>query len=355
MTKQADKQPLVKKLVEILKGIGPVEKAHRNPHFGYNYTSEGQIMALLGPRLAASGILFTTSVEDVTTHIGEGKAGVYATVKTLHTFLDTDTGDKLEVRSAGMGWDTGDKALPKAITGATKSALMKNFMTTDETDPENEVRSPEANGSKTGQGKHRQTKEYEEETGADNPKSATDLLELKAFLTENKIPDGFLLRLLTEKGLIDGHTKNVAQLKPGVLRRCLSPNSKENLVRAWKEFQAADEESGSQTAPEPKKRGAKKETVRTNEGDQTRGRKLAMPDLDPTDVLSQDGYENWREVKVHFGTQRGEKLGGMSQKSVAYWLKWTPKPHPKTGKLSEKDVLLDCALFLAEKELGGGE
>ena len=35
--------------------------------------------------------------------------------------------------------------------------------------------------------------------------------------------------------MIDGHTKFVAQLKPGILLRCLSPKSKENLLKAWKD------------------------------------------------------------------------------------------------------------------------
>jgi hypothetical protein len=355
-TKKAEPQSLVKKLVEILKVLGPVEKNKRNAHFGYNYTSEGQIMAILGPRLAASGILFTTSVEEFTPHIGEGKAGVYVTVKTVHTFRDGDTGETLEVRGAGMGWDTGDKAMPKAITGATKSALMKNFMTTDETDPENEVRSPQASTgdeTKTGQGKHAPTRPYEEATGDNDHASATDLLELKAFMTENKIPDDFLLALLREKGLSQPEDDAIGKLKPGVIRRCLSPNSKENLVKAWaaqKKGTAAKKKAANKPAEPPA------ESTVTNDGDQRRdGRVFCKAEsISASDLLEQDGYDNWREVKIHFGNQKGETLGTIGRKSLAWWIKtWTPKPY--RGKLNDKDVLLDAALFLAYSELGGGE
>ena len=90
MTK-ADTNTLVKKLVEILGGIGTVKKGHRNPHFGYDYISEGQVTSILGPRLAERGIFLTTSVEKMEVHYGDGKAGTHVAVETLHTFMDTET------------------------------------------------------------------------------------------------------------------------------------------------------------------------------------------------------------------------------------------------------------------------
>lgn len=390
MNKQASsKMGLVKKLVEILAELGPVEKKSRNPHFGYNYVSEGQIMSELRHKLSSRNVFLSTSVETCVPQYGEPKAGVFVLVTTKHTFRDADTGEELTIGGAGLGWDSGDKGVYKAITGATKYALMKNFLVTDEQDPEaGEQMKPEKPAGAAG---HRRTKPYEEETGTDDKKVATDLIELKAYLTQHKIPDGFLLTLLTEKKLIDGHTKNVAMIKPGVLRRCLSPQSLARLLAAWKQ-QQLDEESGSATAPsdaalagagappyhkgvqneegdasndappavaKATKKGKKAvadfadEPVRTNDGDQTRKRRVPVTDdISPDDMLEQEGYDNWREVEIHFGKQKGHLLGKLAQKSLAWWIE-NYKPEPYKGTWQNNDLVLDAALCLAGMELGG--
>ena len=75
---------------------------------------------------------------------------------------------------------------------------------------------------------------------------------------------------------------------------------------------------------------------------------------DVADLLEQDGYDNWREVEIHFGQHKGKLLGKLPQKSLAWWVNnWTPKPY--RGTWDEKDLLLDAALVLAGRELGGGE
>lgn len=366
-------QPAVKpttlfgKLVEILADLGPMMKTKRNPHFGYNYVGEGQVMAELRHRLSDRHIFLFTSVETCTPQYSEEpKAGVFVAVTTRHTFYDADTNETFVVNGAGLGWDSGDKGVYKAITGAMKYALMKNFLVTDEQDPEDgDSAGGPAATAEPGRTGHRRTRPYEEETGAGDKKAAMDLLELKAFLTEHKIPDDFLLQLLREKELIDGHTKNVAGLKPGVLLRCLGPKSKSRLIEAWKAHQDADtagakQEKAAKAKPKPEAlpKGRKKaapdfadEPIRTNEGDQTRGRRPIQTDISPADMLGQEGYDNWREVKIHWGDQAGELLGQISPKSLAWWIKWVPKPY--RGKISEKDILLDAALVLADQELGG--
>lgn len=355
---------LVKKLVEIRHSLGKVEKTKRNPHFGYNYVGLESLNAILEPRLSEHDILLTTSLVSEEVRYGEAKEGVFTKVITEHEYIDGNNGEKLTMRSSGLGWDAGDKATAKAYTASIKSHLKANFMISDEADePEAGEERPAA--AAPASGKHRPTKPYEEETGEGDAKVATDLLELKAFLTENKIPDGFLLAMLAEKKLIDGHTKNVAQLKPGILRRCLDEKSKANLFKAWSQ-NLKDEESGSATEPEPEpkpKQMPKKEKgpfdngepVRTREGDQTRPSLLRKPideDTNCEDILSQDGYENWREVKVHWGNDKGKTLGSLTAKNLLWWVtKWEPKPYK--GTWNEKDILLDAALVLASQELEG--
>lgn len=349
---------LVNKLVEIRKGLGKVEKSKRNPHFGYNYVSLEQLNALLEPRLSEQNIFFTTSLVKEETTIGDAKAGVFVSVETEHTFHDGDSDQVIVGKSAGLGWDSGDKATAKAITAALKSYLKANFMVSDEADdPEGHGERPQEKPEPSKA--HKRTKQYEEETGEGDTKVAGDLLNLKAFMTEHKIPDGFVLRLLQEKALIDGHTKTVAQLKPGVLARCVTDKAKANLLKAWKAYEA-DQDSGSATEPDlaaPPEVPANKgngEVTRTSEGDQTLNvpRKPCQTDLSPKDALAQDGYDDWRQVPIHFGKQKATPLGKLGTKSLAWWVKeWEPKPYK--GTWNEKDLLLDAALTLASRELSG--
>jgi hypothetical protein len=226
--------------------------------------------------------------------------------------------------------------------------------------------------------KHRRTKKYEDETGAGDPKVERDHAELASFLAANKIPDGFLLRLLQDKKIIDGHTKTVAALKPGIVLRCLDDKTKSNLIKAWA-AQQADEDSGSATPPPPKAApptkpkdeerspfdsgtpdrepmGAPKVITRPaaeDEGmDQTpRGaRTPIVADIEPSDILEQEGIDGWRKVKIHFGKQSGTPLGKLPRNSLDWWIEnYTPKPYK--GTWQEKDLLLDAGLCLASAEL----
>jgi ERF superfamily len=354
--KQSEATNLIGKLVEILAELGPMPKKGRNPHFGYDYIKEGQVMAELRHKLADRRVFLFTSVETCAPHYGQAKEGTFVSVTTKHTFVDADSQEQFAVGGAGLGWDSGDKGVYKAITGAMKYALMKNFLLSDEQDPEAGEKPP------AGAAGHRRTKPYEDETGEGDTKVASDLLVLKSFLTEHKIPEGFLLRLLQDKKLIDGHTKFVANLKPGVVTRCISDKSKANLLKAWKAYEA-DQDSGGENAPDlaaPVPKSKEKEppvnegngnVVRTNEGDQTvnKPRKPVQTDLSPKEVLEQDGYDNWRQVPIHFGDQKATPLGKLTKKSLAYWLTWVPKPYK--GSWNDKDLLLDAALTLANAEL----
>lgn len=344
-TKSVKPKSLAMKLIEIRASLGPVKKEKRNPHFGYNYVGEGQIMALLEPKFTEHGILYTTSVETQEIHYPtDPKAGVFVAVTTLHTFEDAETGEKLVLKGAGLGWDSGDKGSYKAQTGSVKYNLLKNMMISDEQDPE--ANDQRGTGRPAGAQGHSRVRPYEEETGEGSMKVATDLIEFKAFLTEHKIPDGFVLRLLQEKGSIDGRTKTVAGLKPGVLRRCLADKAKAILLKTWTTHQK-DEGAGEASEPEPKKE------VRTREGDQTRdgAREPIQTDLEPKDVLEQDGYTDWRQVPIHFGEQRATPLGKLTKKSLSFWMKWEPRQFQ--GEWNEKDILLDAALTLASRELAG--
>ena len=100
---------------------------------------------------------------------------------------------------------------------------------------------------------------------------------------------------------------------------------------------------------------AKREEVRTREGDQTQSllRKPVQKEQEPVDLLDKEGYDDWREVKIHWGNQQGTPLGKLTAKSLSWWIKsWTPKMYK--GAWANDDLILDAALVLASAELGGG-
>jgi ERF superfamily protein len=116
------------KLCKVMKSIGGVKKKGYNAFHKYNYVTEADLLDAVRDKLADAGIFMSTSVEDIQTHpIGE-KGSALTTVRCTFTFIDSETGDTLSVKGAGQGADSGDKGVYKAITGAVKYAISKNFL-----------------------------------------------------------------------------------------------------------------------------------------------------------------------------------------------------------------------------------
>jgi len=118
------------KLLEIMKEVGYLQKDGTNDFHHYNYVTERKVSEVFRNALASRSILFLTSVED---HSHDGQL---STVATRHQFIDVESGETLEFCSAGEGYDKGDKGVYKAITGATKYALVKFFLLPTGDDPE---------------------------------------------------------------------------------------------------------------------------------------------------------------------------------------------------------------------------
>lgn len=329
------------KLVEIRAGLGKVEKTKRNPHFGYNYVGLEQLNALLEPKLSEHNIWLSSSVLSENINYGEGKAGVFSNVQTEHSFMDCDSDEQITFKSAGLGWDAGDKATAKAITAAVKSFLKSNFMISDEADD------PEAHGERpqpeqTGVAGHRQTREYEKEGEREEQKAGkeiTDLMQLSTWMQDNKVPESFVLAMLVEKKLINANVKKLGNVQPGILRRILNPNSLDRLKKAWEESKVPDL--------------AAKTEVRTKEGDQTRDETLRQfckaESISAEDYLDQEGVRDWREVKVPSGKNRGVRLGKLAIGSLKWYLEnWKPEYR---GKITDVAALFDAALCMAHAEL----
>lgn len=136
---------LHKKLVKVLGSLGTVNKSGKNKAQGYTYATESDLLDAIRAQLIEQNVfIFTSSeVQDIKElnkkdREGNDKLSFITTVSTQHTFYDADSGESHTVTSSGQGHDSLDKGVFKAITGANKYFLMKNFLMATGDDPEND-------------------------------------------------------------------------------------------------------------------------------------------------------------------------------------------------------------------------
>jgi hypothetical protein len=270
-----------------------------------------------------------------------------------HTIVDGDSGEKLVCSSAGMGCDPADKGIYKALTGAQKYFLQKLFFITDQTDPEADV----AADHRAAPEKHKPTRKYEEETSRGNKASDADLDMLRQFLTEEKIDEEFVMKLVAE-GKLDANAQSLDDLKPGVLTKLLTLRKriKERWQLATKGVDKNRRMTGNgQPASRGKPQAQQRRRAEPEDEDQTPPEErtfIMAEDISPEDYLEQEG-KSWQEVEIHFGSKQGTALGDMKPDDLSWWVNnWTPKKY--RGKFEEDTILLDAALCVAQGELIGG-
>ena len=122
-----------------LAASGPVQKDKKNEHSKYSYLSEAKYKELFTQLLAEHGLELTSSCEEEkeiqTNHKSFGCGRV---VTWQFTLTDTDTGYYEESYVTAEGWDSGDKAIYKAHTGALKYFLANTFMVASGDEVEND-------------------------------------------------------------------------------------------------------------------------------------------------------------------------------------------------------------------------
>jgi len=132
---------LAQKLVKVIADLGgKVNKSGYNSHQNYHYITEADLLDAIRPSLAKYNISIFSSAEEVDVREIPTKNGVtyITTVKMKYTLVDGESGDSFDVYSWGTGADTQDKGYYKAVTGASKYFLLKNFLLSGDDDPEND-------------------------------------------------------------------------------------------------------------------------------------------------------------------------------------------------------------------------
>jgi len=131
---------VAKKLLKVTEALdGKVKKSGYNNYSKYSYVTEADLIDAIRPELIRQGLVITTSVHSFSeTGATEDDDNRYASVTLKHVIIDAESGECLELFSAGTGADRLDKALYKSYTGAIKYFLLKTFMLSGDDDPEND-------------------------------------------------------------------------------------------------------------------------------------------------------------------------------------------------------------------------
>jgi ERF superfamily len=130
---------LRRKLGEVRRRIGYIQKRGYNERENYNYVAAADIAGTIGDILAELGVVVIPRLESISYEPhAPGRLERVARVIMSYAFTDEDSGDEITAKVAGEGLDIGDKASYKAMTGALKYALLQSFLLATGDDPEDE-------------------------------------------------------------------------------------------------------------------------------------------------------------------------------------------------------------------------
>lgn len=141
---QQKKNALRKELAQ--KGV--LKREGNNTFDRYKYFSEAQYKLLFTELLSSKGLELRSSVSDYSMVEGTEKQSNGRQVTMEFELIDCETGYSETSTFVGEGFDKGDKAGNKAMTGALKYYLACNFLVATGDDPEKDSPDMKANQKK---------------------------------------------------------------------------------------------------------------------------------------------------------------------------------------------------------------
>lgn len=129
---------IVEALSAVMADVRAVAKTDRNNHQNFDFRGIDAVVNAVGPALRNHEVVVVPTVEDVTYQdvtTSTGKAANACRVVVTYTFWHGS--ESLPVSVAAEAWDHGDKATPKAMSVAFRTALLQALaLPTDEPDPD---------------------------------------------------------------------------------------------------------------------------------------------------------------------------------------------------------------------------
>ena len=127
-------------LSAVMEDVRAVGKGDRNTHGNYKFRGVDAVVNAVGPALRRHKVIVTPDVREY--HYGEIQTGKdrkpmgHARVVVAYAFHAED-GSSITCSAAGEAFDSGDKATPKAMSVAFRTALLQALcLPTDDPDPD---------------------------------------------------------------------------------------------------------------------------------------------------------------------------------------------------------------------------
>ena len=126
-------------LAKVMRSVNHVGKNDVNKHQHFSFRGIDGVLNAVGPALREHNVVVYPRLHDVAyeeVKTSGGKASTACRVVVDYIFASVD-GSTVETRVAAESWDTGDKAMPKAMSVAMRTALIQALaLPTDEPDPD---------------------------------------------------------------------------------------------------------------------------------------------------------------------------------------------------------------------------
>lgn len=125
----------------VMKDVGAVKKGDRNKSQGYVFRGVDAVVNAVYPALVEHGVIVQPNVRDFqygSVEVGKDRTIMgHARVVVEYTFTSTEDGSAVMTSAAGEAFDSGDKATPKAMSVALRTALLQSLMLpTDDPEPD---------------------------------------------------------------------------------------------------------------------------------------------------------------------------------------------------------------------------
>ena len=140
-------------LAQVMADCTHVAKRDRNEHQRFLFRGIDAVVNAVGPILREHKVIVLPQVRDVTYEqvaTSGGKASTACRVLADYVFVSGVDGSTLTATVAAESWDTGDKATPKAMSVAFRTALLQALaLPTDEPDPDSHTYVREAGAAQS--------------------------------------------------------------------------------------------------------------------------------------------------------------------------------------------------------------
>ena len=129
---------IVDALADVMSRVQAVAKSDRNTHGNYSFRGIDAVVNAVGPALRAARVVVVPAVQTVEYSVVETSRGKPANACRVTVAYSFHHGaESLTATVAAEAWDHGDKAAPKALSVALRTALLQALcLPTDEPDPD---------------------------------------------------------------------------------------------------------------------------------------------------------------------------------------------------------------------------